>query len=33
MGFTIENGVLKDYTEELGVTEVAIPDSVTRIGG
>lgn len=33
MGFEIENGVLKKYTEEQGVTEVVIPDSVTSIGG
>ena len=32
MGFEIENGVLKKYTEEQGVTEVVIPDSVTSIG-
>ncbi len=32
MGFTIKNGVLKEYNEEPGVTEVAIPDSVTSIG-
>ena len=32
MGFEIENGVLKKYTEEPGVTEVIIPDSVTSIG-
>ena len=32
MGFTIENGVLKDYIEETGVTEVVIPDGVTSIG-
>ena len=32
MGFEIENGVLKKYTEEPGVTEVVIPDSVTSIG-
>ena len=32
MGFKIENGVLIKYTEEPGVTEVVIPDSVTSIG-
>ena len=32
MGFRIEDGVLKEYTEEPGVTEVIIPDSVTTIG-
>ena len=32
MGFEIENGVLKKYTEEKGVREVVIPDSVTSIG-
>ena len=32
MGFNIENGVLERYTEEEGVTEVVIPDSVTSIG-
>ncbi len=32
MGFEIENGVLKKYTEEPGVTEVVIPDGVTSIG-
>ena len=32
MGFEIENGVLKKYTEERGVTEVVIPDGVTSIG-
>ena len=32
MGFEIENGVLKKYTEEPGITEVVIPDSVTSIG-
>ena len=32
MGFEIENGVLKKYTEKPGVTEVVIPDSVTSIG-
>ena len=32
MGFEIENGVLKKYREEPGVTEVIIPDSVTSIG-
>lgn len=32
MGFEIENGVLKRYTEEEGVTEVVIPDGVTSIG-
>lgn len=32
MGFEIENCVLEKYTEEQGVTEVVIPDSVTSIG-
>lgn len=32
MGFEIENGVLKKYTEEPCVTEVVIHDSVTSIG-
>ncbi len=32
MAFEIENGVLKKYTEEQGITEVVIPDSVTSIG-
>ena len=32
MGFEIENGVLKEYIEEPGVTEVVIPDGVTGIG-
>lgn len=32
MGFQISNGVLKKYTEEKGVTEIVIPDSVQRIG-
>ncbi len=31
MGFRIENGVLKKYTEEYGVTRVVIPDNVTSI--
>ena len=31
MGFEIENGVLKKYTKEPGVTEVVIPDRVKRI--
>lgn len=32
MAFQIENGVLKKYIEEPGVTEVVIPDGVTEIG-
>ena len=32
MGFQIEDGELKKYTEEDGVTEVVIPDGVTSIG-
>ena len=32
MGFQIENGVLKKYIEEPGVTKVVIPESVTQIG-
>ncbi len=31
MAFEIENGVLKRYTEEDGVTEVVIPDGVKKI--
>lgn len=31
MGFKINNGVLKKYTEEKGVTEVVIPDGVRKI--
>ncbi len=30
--FEIENGVLKEYNAEDGVTEVVIPDGVTSIG-
>ena len=33
MGFEIENGVLKKYVAEKGVTDVVIPDGVTEIGG
>ena len=32
MDFEIENGVLKKYIKEPGVTEVTIPDSVSSIG-
>lgn len=32
MGFIIEDGVLKKYTEEDGVTDVIIPDDVVSIG-
>lgn len=32
MSFEIKNGVLRNYREEPGVTEVVIPDGVTRIG-
>ncbi len=32
MPFEIKNGVLRNYREEPGVTEVVIPDGVTRIG-
>ena len=32
MAFEIENGILRNYVEENGVTEVTIPDSVTEIG-
>ena len=32
MSFQIENGVLTKYTEENSVTEVTIPDGVTKIG-
>lgn len=31
MSFTIKNGVLEKYSEEPGITEVVIPDNVTRI--
>lgn len=31
MSFAIENGVLEKYIEEVGVTEVVIPNSVTSI--
>ena len=31
MGFVIENGVLKDYKEEQGVTEIIIPNGITKI--
>ena len=31
MGFRIQNGVLEKYTEEQGVTEVVIPEGVTKI--
>ena len=31
MGFKIEDGVLKKYKEEKGVTEIVIPDTVTSI--
>ncbi len=31
MAFQIEDGVLVRYTEESGVTEVVIPDGVTKI--
>ena len=32
MGFQIENGVLKKYTEDPGVTKVTIPEGVQEIG-
>ena len=32
MSFTMENGVLKKYIEEEGVTSVSVPASVTVIG-
>ncbi len=32
MSFVIKNGILKEYNEEPGITEVVIPDSVTSIG-
>ena len=32
MPFEIKNGVLRNYRKEPGVTEVVIPDGVTRIG-
>ena len=33
MGFQIEDGVLKKYTEEPGVTQVVVPEGVTTISG
>jgi hypothetical protein len=33
MSFKIENGVLRKYKKENGVTEVTIPEGVTNIGG
>ena len=32
MPFEIKNSFLRNYREEPGVTEVVIPDGVTRIG-
>lgn len=32
MSFKIKNGVLEKYRKEKGVTEVVIPEGVTRIG-
>ena len=32
MGFEIENGTLKKYHEEEGVTNITVPDGVTHIG-
>ena len=32
MGFKIENGVLKKYKKEKGVTEIVIPHTVTSVG-
>lgn len=32
MGFEIENNILKKYYEEGSVTNVAVPDGVTKIG-
>ena len=32
MAFKIENGILKQYVKENSVTEVTIPDGVTKIG-
>ena len=32
MPFLIENGILNNYIEEPGVTEITIPDTVTKIG-
>ena len=32
MEFEIQNGVLKKYHEEEGITDVTIPDGVTSIG-
>lgn len=31
MGFIIENGVLKKYTEEQGVTDVVIPTALQAL--
>lgn len=31
MGFTIHNGRLWRYTDEVGVTEITVPDSVKEI--
>ena len=33
MGFEIDNGILTDYIEEDGVTDIVIPYGVTSIGG
>lgn len=32
MPFEIKNGVLRNYREEPGVTEVVIPEGVTSVG-
>lgn len=32
MGFEIKNGILTKYTEEPGVKEIVIPDSITSTG-
>ncbi len=32
MAFQIQNGVLKQYSEEKGVTEISIPEGITEIG-
>ena len=31
MAFEIENGILKKYVEEDGITEILIPDGITEI--
>ena len=31
MGFIINNGVLEKYRQEEGITEITVPDNVTKI--